>query len=79
LKHSCARIAFGGERIAAIGSEGPLVLIGRSGAALLDSEAGKKLTPNRDRFLFFSSDGKELRLLDAETRIVHRFAVPGTE
>jgi hypothetical protein len=79
LKHSCARIAFGGERIAAIGFEGPLVLLDRSGAACKDVEAGKKLTPNRDRFLFLSSDGKELRLLDAETRIVHRYAVPGAE
>ena len=70
------KIAFSGEWIAAIGYNGPLALFDRTGKSLLDSEAGKRLTPDRDRFLFFSSDGKELRILDAETQTVHRFAVP---
>ncbi len=70
------KIAFSGEWIAAIGYNGPLALFDRTGKPLLDSEAGKRLTPDRDRFLFFSSDGKELRILDAETQTVHRFAVP---
>lgn len=70
------KIAFHGEWIAATGYDGPLALFDRKGKAVLDFEAGKKLTPNRDRFLFFSPDGKELRILDAETQTIHRFAVP---
>lgn len=70
------KIASSGEWIAAIGYNGPLALFDRTGRSRLDSGAGKRLTPNQNRFLFFSSDGKELRLLDAETRMVHRFAVP---
>jgi hypothetical protein len=70
------KVAYSGEWIAAICYDGPLVLVGKTGKSLLDSDAGTRLTPNRDRFLFFTSDGKELRILDAETQMVHRFAVP---
>lgn len=70
------KIAFSGEWIAAIGYDGPLILFDRTGKSLQDSAVGKRLTPDRDRFLFFSPDGKELRILDAETQTVHRFAVP---
>jgi hypothetical protein len=70
------KIAFNGEWIAATGYNGPLALVDRTGKSLLDFGVGKRLTPNQDRFLFFSSDGKELRILDAETQIVHRFALP---
>ena len=70
------KIAFSGEWIAAIGYNGPLALLDKTGKPLLDSDAGKRLTPDRDRFLFFSSDGKELHIIDAETQTVHRFAVP---
>lgn len=72
------KIAYSGAWTAAIGYEGPLVLFDGTGKALVDHEVGKKLTPSRHRFLFFSSDGKELRVLDAQTQIVHRFAVPRT-
>ncbi len=73
---SVAEIAYGDKLIAAIGYEGPLVLFDTLGKPLLEFEVGKRLTPKRRRFLLFPPDGKELHVLDAETRIVHRFALP---
>ncbi len=69
-------LAYNGRLIAAIGYDGPLFLYDTSGKALLRCEMGKYLKDNRGRDLFFSPDGKELRILDYKTKTLHRFALP---
>ena len=68
--------AYNGKWIAAIDYSGPLYLLDASGKPILKFDPGKRLTPNRHRFLFFTHNGEELWILDGPTQTIHRFAFP---
>ncbi|HLA85570.1 MAG TPA: hypothetical protein VJL29_12315 [Thermoguttaceae bacterium] len=71
-------IAYNGRWLAAVGYEGPVFLWNASGKRILKFDPGKQLTLKGIRFLFFSTDGRELRILDGPTQTIHRFALPST-